>query len=240
MQHEAARRLSVLAGHVSAPHPAVAAGSSPASDVDAVMEAFANGARGSREDVPDELDTDNLPQYPQVPLEHYLMTAPRIDPTAFVAPSAELIGACVIGADANVWFGTILRADDEPIIVGEGSNVQDGCILHIDPGNPLIIGKNVTVGHGAILHGCVVEDNAMVAIGAKVLTGARIGRGSVIGAGAIVMEGTQIPPYSVCFGIPAKVVRTMERDGPGGYIAAMYERRGKKYKAGEFLTQHSN
>ena len=74
----------------------------------------------------------------------------------------------------------------------------------------------------------------------KVLTGARIGRGSVIGAGAIVMEGTQIPPYSVCFGIPAKVVRTMERDGPGGYIAAMYERRGKKYKAGEFLTQHSN
>ena len=138
----------------------------------------------------------------------------------------------------------MLRADDEPIIIGKGSNVQvmhvvskmmkfalqmlnfgfkvikfaqDGCVLHIDPGNPLVIGDNVTIGHGAILHGCVIENDAMVAIGATVLTGARIGKGSIIGAGAVVMEGTQIPPYSVCFGVPAKVVRSREADGPGQF-----------------------
>lgn len=203
------------------------------SNVDAVIGAAAAGARGTREGGDSGSTTA---RYPPVPSNHYLLASPRVHPRAFVAPSAELIGACVVAEDASVWFGTVLRADDEPIIVGRESNVQDGCVLHIDPGNPLVIGTRVTIGHGAILHGCVIEDDAMVAIGATVLTGARVGRGSIIGAGAVVMEGMQIPPFSICFGVPAKVVKTREdKAGPAG-PAPTYVDRGRRYRAGGYET----
>ena len=157
------RSLRALSNHLSA---SACAGASAAADVDAVLAAVANGARGTRENSPhDGRNVSGLPPIPPASFNHYLATTPRVHPTALVAPSAELLGGCVIGEDASVWFGTVLRADDEPIIIGKGSNVQDGCVLHIDPGNPLVIGENVTIGHGAILHGCVIEDDAMVAIG---------------------------------------------------------------------------
>ena len=205
--------------------------------VSAVLDAAGAVARGTRER---SEGTRQPTKYPAVPPNHYLLAAPRVHPQAFVAPSAELIGACVVAEDASIWFGTVLRADDEPIIVGQGSNVQDGCVLHIDPGNPLIIGARVTIGHGAILHGCVIEDDAMVAIGATVLTGARVGRGSIIGAGALVTEGTQIPPLSICFGVPAKVVKMREDTaGPAGPAAA-YVERGRRYRAGGYETHEGH
>ena len=220
----------------AAAQAAADAAAQAAADVDALLNAAAQGARGTREGEPAEgvQLVRGAPSFKSVPNNHYLVTSPRIHERAFVAPSADLIGACVVEEDANIWFNCTLRADDEPIVIGRGSNVQDGCVLHMDPGNPLLIGKDVTIGHGALLHGCVIEDGAMVAIGATVLTGARIGAGSIIGAGAVVMEGTQIPPLSICFGVPAKVVRQREDDGPAG-PAPLYVERGRRFREG-YLT----
>jgi carbonic anhydrase/acetyltransferase-like protein (isoleucine patch superfamily) len=125
----------------------------------------------------------------------------------FIAPSAVVIGNVRLDRRASVWWNAVVRGDNEPIHIGENSNIQDGCILHTDIDFPLIIGKNVTVGHGAILHGCVIGDGSLIGIGAVVLNGVKIGRGCIIGAKALVPDLKQIPDSSVVMGTPGKIVR---------------------------------
>ena len=125
----------------------------------------------------------------------------------FIAPSAVVIGNVRLDRRASVWWNAVVRGDNEPIHIGENSNIQDGCILHTDIDLPLIIGKNVTVGHGAILHGCVIGDGSLIGIGAVVLNGVKIGRGCIIGAKALVPDLKQIPDSSVVMGTPGKIVR---------------------------------
>jgi carbonic anhydrase/acetyltransferase-like protein (isoleucine patch superfamily) len=127
----------------------------------------------------------------------------------FIAPTAAVIGRVVLEANSSVWFSCVLRGDVERIRVGAGTNIQDGTVIHADPGFPAEIGANVTVGHNAMLHGCTIGDGSLVGIGAVVLNGARIGRGCLIGAGALVTEGAEIPDGSLVLGSPGKVRRTL-------------------------------
>jgi len=159
---------------------------------------------------------------------------PEIHESCFVAANATLIGKVRLAQDASVWFGAVLRGDSEPIEIGEGSNVQDKAVLHTDPGFPLTIGKGVTIGHLAMLHGCTIEDSALVGIGAVVLNGARIGQECLIGAGALVTEGKVIPPRSLAVGSPARVIRTLSDAQVQGLKlnAAHYVRNGKRYLKG--------
>lgn len=136
--------------------------------------------------------------------------APEIDPTAWVAPGTHVIGNVQVLADASVWFGTTIRGDNEPIIVGIGSNVQENCVLHTDPGCPLTIGANCTIGHKAMLHGCTIGKNSLIGMGATVLNGAVIGENCLIGAGALITEGKVIPDGSLVMGAPGKVVRELD------------------------------
>ena len=161
----------------------------------------------------------------------YVEDVPKIHPSAFIADSADLIGGIEIGDLASVWYQVVIRADDEPITIGKGTNVQDGSILHIDPGNPTVLGDYVTIGHGAIVHGAVIEDDVMVAIGATVLTGARVGTGSIIGAGALVTEGAHIPPNSLVVGVPGKVRGTVSAEQASRIrgTAETYIERGRRY-----------
>lgn len=138
--------------------------------------------------------------------------APEMPPAGefWVAPTAVLVGRVVLRANASVWWGAVLRGDNEPIVVGENSNVQDGAVLHTDMGSPLLIGRDVTVGHQAMLHGCTVGDETLIGIGAVVLNGARIGRNCLIGAKALIPEGREIPDGSLVMGAPGKVVRALD------------------------------
>jgi len=159
--------------------------------------------------------------------------APEIDASAFVADSATLIGKVTVHANASVWYGVTIRGDNERITIGENSNVQEGAVLHTDMGYPLTLGKNVTVGHQAMLHGCTIGDGALVGIQAVVLNGARIGKGCLVGAGALVTEGKEFPDNSLILGAPAKVARTLTEEESrylqGG--AASYVERGQLFKA---------
>jgi carbonic anhydrase/acetyltransferase-like protein (isoleucine patch superfamily) len=150
----------------------------------------------------------------------------------FVAPGARLIGRVILRAGASVWFNAVLRGDNEPIEVGEGSNVQDGCVLHTDPGMKLTIGAGVTVGHNAILHGCDVGAGSLIGMGAVVLNGARIGRNCLIGANALVTEGKSIPDGSLVMGQPAKVVRALDPEALAGLVrsAQTYRRKAQLYR----------
>lgn len=134
---------------------------------------------------------------------------PEIAAGAWLAPGAVLVGRIVLGRGASVWYGCVLRSDMEgaEIEIGEDSNIQDGTIVHVDVNLSCRVGARVTVGHGAILHACTVEDDAMIAMGATVLSGAKVGRGSIVAAGAVVPEGMEIPPGVVAAGVPAKVRR---------------------------------
>jgi carbonic anhydrase/acetyltransferase-like protein (isoleucine patch superfamily) len=125
----------------------------------------------------------------------------------WIAPTAVVIGNVTLERDASVWWGAVVRGDNELITIGQGSNVQDGCVLHTDPGYPLTIGKDVTIGHLAMLHGCVIGDGSLVGIGAIVLNGARIGKNCLIGAKALISEGKEIPDNSLVMGVPGKVLR---------------------------------
>jgi carbonic anhydrase/acetyltransferase-like protein (isoleucine patch superfamily) len=127
----------------------------------------------------------------------------------YIAPNAAVIGRVTLRAGASVWFSCVLRGDVEAIEIGEGSNIQDGTVIHADPGFPVHVGASVTVGHNAMLHGCQVGDGSLIGIGAVVLNGARIGRGCLVGAGALVTEGTEIPDGSLVLGSPAKVKKTL-------------------------------
>lgn len=135
--------------------------------------------------------------------------AVRAEGDHFIADSADVIGTVLLGNDVSVWFNAVVRGDKEPITIGAGSNVQDCVVLHTDPGCPLVIGRNVTVGHKATLHGCVVGDNSLIGINAVVLSGAKIGRNCLIGANSLVPEGKEIPDNSMVLGIPGKVVREL-------------------------------
>ncbi|MEV0298651.1 gamma carbonic anhydrase family protein [Nocardia sp. NPDC050710] len=142
--------------------------------------------------------------------------APKIDESAWIAPNATVIGRVHLAAEVSIWYGAVLRADLEDITVGARTNIQDGCVLHADPGFALTVGSGVSVGHNAILHGCTVGDDVLVGMGATVLNGAVIGAGSLIAANALIPEGAQIPPGSLVAGVPGKVRRELseaERDG---------------------------
>ncbi|KQS66589.1 gamma carbonic anhydrase family protein [Modestobacter sp. Leaf380] len=134
---------------------------------------------------------------------------PTVHDTAFVAPTAVVVGDVTLGPRASVWYGAVVRADAEVVVVGADSNVQDGSTLHSDPGSPLVLGDRVTVGHRVVLHGARVDDDVLVGMGAVVMNGAHIGAGSIVAAGAVVTEGTLVPPGSLVAGVPAKVVREM-------------------------------
>ncbi len=135
---------------------------------------------------------------------------PVIDPSVYIAPNASIIGKVVIGKKSSVWFNTVIRGDVDAISIGEETNVQDLTMLHVDAGEPLVIGNRVTIGHRCILHGCTVGDNCLIGMGATVMNGSRIGEGSVIAAGAVILENTEIPPFSLVAGIPGKIKRTFD------------------------------
>ena len=152
----------------------------------------------------------------------------------YIAPGAQVIGQVELAPQASIWFNAVLRADNEPIRIGRGSNVQDGCVCHVDPGFPLTLGENVTVGHMALLHGCSVGDGTLIGMGAVVLNGAKIGRDCVIGANALITEGKEIPDRSLVMGQPGKVVRTLDDAAVEGFRAAArsYQARQGEYRDG--------
>ncbi len=137
-------------------------------------------------------------------------TVSRVHPTAFIAPTAVVLGDVTLGPRASVWYQAVLRGDMASIVVGEATNLQDGTIVHVDEGKPALIGARVGVGHRAILHGCTVEDECLIGMGSVLLNGVRIGTGSVVGAGAVVPEGLQVPPGSLVLGVPGRVVRLVD------------------------------
>jgi carbonic anhydrase/acetyltransferase-like protein (isoleucine patch superfamily) len=137
---------------------------------------------------------------------------PRVDATAFVADGAVVAGDVRLGARSSVWFGCVLRSEVESVVIGEQTNVQDLTVVHTDAGSPVVIGDRVSVGHRAVLHGCTIEDDVLVGMGAIVLNGARVGPGALIGAGAVVTQGMQVPAGAMALGVPARVV---DRPAPG-------------------------
>jgi carbonic anhydrase/acetyltransferase-like protein (isoleucine patch superfamily) len=156
------------------------------------------------------------------------------DGNYFIADTAAVIGRVRLKPGASVWFGAVLRGDNEWIEVGEGSNVQDGSTCHTDLGFPLHIGKNCTVGHNVILHGCTVEDGALVGMGAIVMNGAKIGRNSIVGAGSVITEGKEFPERSLIIGSPARAIRALDdaQVATMGSAAKFYVANGPRYKRG--------
>ena len=134
------------------------------------------------------------------------ISAPRVHESVFIAPGAVVVGDVTIGTGSSVWFSAVLRGDMAAIVIGEESNIQDGCIIHVNRNQPCRVGDRVTLGHGAVVHGCVIESDVLIGIRAIVLDGAVIGSGSIVGAGAVVTEGTVIPPDSLVMGVPGRVV----------------------------------
>ncbi|HEY1954508.1 MAG TPA: gamma carbonic anhydrase family protein [Polyangiaceae bacterium] len=141
-----------------------------------------------------------------------MMRKPDIARAAFVADDATIVGHVELGQDASIWFGTVIRGDNDLIAIGESSNVQDGSIVHTDAGIALRVGARVTVGHGAVLHGCTIEDECLIGIRSVLLNGSRIRRGSIVGACALVTEGKEFPERSLIIGSPARAVRTVTDD----------------------------
>ena len=142
------------------------------------------------------------------------------DADFWIAPDANLIGRVIVESAVSVWFGSTLRGDNEPITLGTGTNVQENTVMHTDMGYPLVIGAGCTVGHKAMLHGCTLEDNVLIGMGATVLNGAHIGRNSLVGAGALVTEGKEIPEGSLVMGVPGKVVRRLDDEAIEGLRAS--------------------
>ncbi|MBY0136984.1 gamma carbonic anhydrase family protein [Paracoccus yeei] len=160
--------------------------------------------------------------------------APLIAGDAWVAPDAQVMGRVVLEAGASVWFGAVLRGDNEEIRVGCGSNVQDLTVCHTDMGHPLTIGADCTIGHRAILHGCTIEDGVLIGMGATVMNGARIGAGSLVGAGALVPEGKVIPPGSLVMGAPGRIVRELDAEARARLLksAEGYRRNAVRFRQG--------
>ena len=160
--------------------------------------------------------------------------APQIHPSAWVAPTAVLIGRVIVGPRANIWFGAVARGDNEAIVIGEGSNVQENSVLHTDMGFPLTIGADCTIGHKAMLHGCTIGEGSLIGMGATVLNGAIIGRGCLIGAGALITEGKEIPDGSLVMGSPGKVVRELDETARARLLAsaAHYRANAQRFARG--------
>lgn len=152
----------------------------------------------------------------------------------WVAPGAHVIGRVTLAEGVGIWFGCTLRGDTEPVSVGQGTNIQENTVVHTDPGYPAIIGANCTIGHKAMIHGCVIGDGTLIGMGATVLSGAKIGKGCLIGAGALVTEGKEIPDGSLVMGMPAKVVRTLDSDAQSRILgsAEVYLKRMRQYRKG--------
>jgi carbonic anhydrase/acetyltransferase-like protein (isoleucine patch superfamily) len=156
---------------------------------------------------------------------------PEVADSAWVAPSAVVVGQVRVGDDASIWYGAVLRGDGNSITVGSRSNVQDCCVVHAEPGFPAVIGDGVVVGHSAILHGCTIENDCLIGMGSTVLDGARIGAGSMVAAGAVVLVGTQVPPGSLVADVPAKVRRSLTEEEAATIRAAaeLYVERGRQH-----------
>lgn len=138
-----------------------------------------------------------------------------IDPSAWVAPNATIVGSVALGTDSSVWYTTVLRGDGEPISVGDRTNLQDGAVVHTDPGFPVRVGNGVSIGHRAILHGCTIEDDVLIGMAAVLMNGVVVGRNSIIGAGALLPEGMVVPPGSLVLGMPARVRRELSPEEVG-------------------------
>jgi carbonic anhydrase/acetyltransferase-like protein (isoleucine patch superfamily) len=171
-----------------------------------------------------------------MPLYAFRGTEPQVPDDAFVAPNATLVGAVELGAESSVWFGAVLRADFERIAVGEGSCVQDNAVIHAAEGLPTIIGANVTIGHAAMLEGCVVEDGAVISMGAIVLQRAHIGRGALVAAGSVVREGQVVPAGVVAAGVPAAVKKQVDGSSRRWTESAAAEYRELRVRYLEELT----
>lgn len=159
--------------------------------------------------------------------EHF----PKVDPSAFVAPGAQLIGQVVLGVRTSVWFNAMLRGDESGIFIGEGSNIQDGTVVHVDTKDPVRVGKNVTVGHNVTLHGCTVEDGALIGMGATILNGAVIKKGALVAAGALVLENQIVEAGTLAAGVPARERRKLTKENADylKYDAVHYMDQAKKY-----------
>lgn len=162
--------------------------------------------------------------------------APQLDDeeSTWIAPDASVIGKVHLGRETGIWFGAVLRGDNELISIGDRSNVQEHSVLHTDMGYPLTVGKDCTIGHRAILHGCTIGDNTLIGMGAIVLNGAKIGKNCLVGAGALVTEGKEFPDNSLIVGVPAKVVRELDEQAVEGLkkSADLYVANGKRFKKG--------
>jgi carbonic anhydrase/acetyltransferase-like protein (isoleucine patch superfamily) len=160
--------------------------------------------------------------------------APQVHETAWVAPGSHIIGRIVLEAESSVWFGCTLRGDNEEIRLGQGSNIQENCVLHTDMGYPLVIGPGCTIGHKAMLHGCTIGTNSLIGMGATILNGAKIGDNCLIGAGALVTEGKEIPDGSLVMGAPGKIVRALSAEAIAGLrqSALGYQANARRFAAG--------
>ena len=164
-------------------------------------------------------------------LDHLI---PDIDASAWIADSAQVVGNVRLGPDSSIWFGVVARGDTDTISIGRGTNIQDNSVLHADPGMPLVIGDNVSVGHQVMLHGCTVGDGSLIGIGAVVLNGARIGKNCLVGACALVTEGKEFPDGTMILGSPAKAVRQLSAEQIAGLekIAGHYIDNARRYRVG--------
>jgi carbonic anhydrase/acetyltransferase-like protein (isoleucine patch superfamily) len=159
-------------------------------------------------------------------------TFPQVPESAWVAPGAYVIGDVYLGEESSVWYGAVLRGDTEPIRIGARTNVQDGCVLHADPGFPAVVGEGCVIGHKAVVHGCEIRDNCLVGMGATILNGVKIGEGSIVAAGAVVPEGREFPPHSLIVGIPAKRVGDVSEEQTADIArgAAEYVERARAHR----------
>ena len=157
---------------------------------------------------------------------------PKIHPTAFVAPGAHVIGDVTLAKGSSVWFTAVLRGDINRIRVGENTNIQDGCLLHVDTDKPCLLKEGIIMGHQATAHGCLIEEGVLIGIGARILSGARVGAFSLIGAGAVVLENAKIPPRSLVLGVPGKVVRGLSAEEIASHVpwAKRYRQLAVAYK----------
>ncbi len=158
---------------------------------------------------------------------------PHFADAAYIAPTAVVIGSVLLGRDASVWFGTVIRADSECITVGERTNIQDGCVLHADPGQPLVLGDEVTIGHKVMLHGCHVGAGSLIGMSSVLLNGSKVGAGSILGAGSLLAEGKEIPEGVLALGAPARVVRKLRPEEQRDVleIAQHYVARSAQYRS---------
>lgn len=165
-------------------------------------------------------------------LNDYLGTMPKLHDSVFIAPGAHIVGDVAIGEDATVWYNAVLRGDLAPIVIGRGSNMQDGAIGHVNTLQPLLVGDGVSVGHGAIIHGCTIGAGALVGMGAIVLNGASIGEFTLIAAGSLVPENKTMPAFTLCMGSPAKPVRELTEDDLERMrrTTASYIQKGREYR----------